>query len=88
MEKFKGKMVTGDFQENTVTIEMEEPIVLKAGEYMVIPVEKYTEPELLEALQKILSNFKSCIAGGNGELESDKADIEFAENVIKKATEL
>ena len=44
-------------------------------------------PELLEALTTILSNFKSCIDGGNGELETDKADIERAELAIKKATE-
>jgi hypothetical protein len=53
MTNFKGTMVIGDLQENTVTIEMEESIILKAGEYMVIPVEKYTEPELLLALNKI-----------------------------------
>lgn len=44
-------------------------------------------PELLESLVNILQNFKSCIAGGNGELETDKEDIERAEAAIKKATE-
>lgn len=44
-------------------------------------------PELLESLVKILQNFKSCIAGGNGELETDKEDIAKAEVAIKKATE-
>lgn len=44
-------------------------------------------PELLGSLVKILDNFKSCIAGGNGELETDKEDIAKAEAAIKKATE-
>lgn len=43
-------------------------------------------PELLESLVKILRNFKSCIAGGNGEVETDKEDIAKAEAAIKKAT--
>jgi hypothetical protein len=44
-------------------------------------------PELLESLVKILDNFKSCIEGGNGQLETDAEDISKAEAVIKKATE-
>jgi hypothetical protein len=43
-------------------------------------------PELLESLIKILDNFKSCIEGGNGQLETDAEDIAKAEAVIKKAT--
>lgn len=83
MEKFKGKMVTGDFQENTVTIEMEQPIVLKAGKYMVIPVEKYREPELIEALNKI-AQF-SDIGNDFAALVKMKS---IAVDAIKKATEL
>ena len=44
-----------------------------------------TQSELLESLEKILVNFKSCIAGGNGELDTDKEDIAKAEELIKKA---
>lgn len=43
-------------------------------------------PEMLESLITILANFKSCIAGGNGELPEDKYNIEKAEAAIKKAT--
>ena len=43
-------------------------------------------PELLESLKTILLNFKSCIDGGNGELETDKEDIKRAEEAIRKAT--
>lgn len=45
-----------------------------------------TNNELLESLKTILSNFKSCIDGGNGELETDKEDIKIAESIIKTAT--
>lgn len=83
MENFKGTMITGDFQENTVTIEIEEPIVLKAGEYMVIPVEKYTEPKLLEALNKI-AQFSDI---GNDFAAVVKMKS-IAVDAIKKATEL
>jgi len=44
-------------------------------------------PELLESLITILENFRSCIAGGNGELPEDKGNIEKAYRAIKKATE-
>ncbi|HZJ79768.1 MAG TPA: hypothetical protein VFC69_04240 [Dysgonamonadaceae bacterium] len=40
--------------------------------------------EMLESLKTILSNFKSCISGGNGELETDKEDIRIAEFIITK----
>ena len=49
-------------------------------------VNKDAAPELLERLKTILSNFKSCIGGGNGEIETDKADIAKAEEAILKAT--
>jgi hypothetical protein len=52
-----------------------------------INVIKEQKAELLKALTTILSNFKSCISGGNGELKTDKVDIERAELAIKKATE-
>ena len=82
MTQFKGTMVTGDFQENTVTIAMEEPIILKAGEYMVIPAEKYTEPELLLALNKI-AQFSDI---GNDFAAVVKMKS-IAVEAIKKATE-
>ena len=49
-------------------------------------INKEAAPELLESLKTILSNFKSCIGGGNGELETDKEDIAKAEEAILKAT--
>jgi hypothetical protein len=40
---YKGTIVTGDFEENTLTIEMDNPVILKAGEYMVIPIEEFKQ---------------------------------------------
>lgn len=42
-------------------------------------------PELLEALKDILDRFKSCIAGGNGELDDDAPAIKKANAAIAKA---
>ena len=44
--------------------------------------------ELLQNLERILHNFKSCIAGGNSELETDQDDIQSAEEAIRDAKEL
>lgn len=44
--------------------------------------------ELLQNLERILHNFKSCISGGNGELETDQDDIKSAEEAIRDAKEL
>ena len=40
---YKGTIVSGDLEENTVTIEMDKPIILKAGEYVVIPIEEFKQ---------------------------------------------
>ena len=43
-------------------------------------------PELLESLRDVLSRFRSCIAGGNGEIEGDREAIERANAVIARCT--
>lgn len=40
---YKGTIVSGDLEENTVTIEMDKPIILKAGEYVVIPIKEFKQ---------------------------------------------
>ncbi len=40
---YKGTLVSGDFEENTLTIEMDKPVILKAGEYVVIPIEEFKQ---------------------------------------------
>jgi hypothetical protein len=42
---YKGTMVSGDLQENTVTIKMDKPIILKAGEYVVIPIKEFQQQD-------------------------------------------
>ena len=37
----KGKLITGDIKENTMTFEMEDEVVLKAGEYYILTKEEY-----------------------------------------------
>lgn len=41
--QFKGTIVSGDLEENTLTIEMDKPITLKVGEYVVIPIEEFKQ---------------------------------------------
>jgi hypothetical protein len=80
MEKFKGTIVTGDFDENTVTIQMDKPITLKAGEYFVIPKEKYKAPEMLEMLEELIS--------ANPMHDGWHEKILKANQLIKEATEI
>jgi hypothetical protein len=53
--QLKGRLVSGDLEENTITIEMEEPIILKAGEYMVIPIEEFKQ-QIIDAYNKVSMN--------------------------------
>jgi hypothetical protein len=57
--KYKGTIVSGDLEENTVTIEMDKPIILKAGEYVVIPIEEFKQ-QIIDAFEsaKPLTNGK------------------------------
>jgi hypothetical protein len=50
---YKGTIVSGDLEENTVTIEMDKPIILKAGEYVVIPIEEFKQ-QIVKAFMKNL----------------------------------
>ena len=43
-------------------------------------------PELLESLRDVLSRFRSCIAGGNGEIEGDREAIERANALIARCS--
>lgn len=36
-----GKVITGDFSENTITIEIEGEMVVKAGDYALVPMSTY-----------------------------------------------
>tara|TARA_R110000765_G_scaffold425919_1_gene540036 strand:- start:584 stop:868 length:285 start_codon:yes stop_codon:yes gene_type:complete len=43
MEVQIGKMITGDFEKNTMTIEVAGEMKLKAGSYAIVPIAKYKE---------------------------------------------
>jgi len=43
-------------------------------------------PELLDSLRDVLSRFRSCIAGGNGEIEGDREAIERANALIARCS--
>ena len=47
-----GTLVTGDLHENTLTIEMDEAIVLRAGNYAVIRIESIQDQEKIEEFLK------------------------------------
>lgn len=36
-----GKLITGDFEENTMTFEIEGEMILQAGQYAIVPIDKY-----------------------------------------------
>ena len=76
---YKGMIVAQVYDHNQNNVNREECL---ANAKLIA-----SAPELLESLKTILSNFKSCISHGNGELDSDKEEIEKAERAIKKATE-
>ena len=49
----KGELITGDFEENTMTFEIEGEMILKAGRYIILTEEEYSksieviEPEII-----------------------------------------
>lgn len=47
-----GKAITCDFQENTMTFEMEEGFYLQAGKYAIIRIETMEQEMELEKLTK------------------------------------
>lgn len=48
MDANYGYLVTGDLKENTLTVEMDEPITIRAGEYAVIRIDSRIDKEKLE----------------------------------------
>ncbi len=59
-----GELVTGDFEDNTLTLEIDGDMIIKAGTYAIVPIEDYNKirtlqqqkdaaPELLAIVKKI-----------------------------------
>ena len=36
-----GEVVTGDFEDNTITFEIEGAMTVQAGKYAIVPIEEY-----------------------------------------------
>lgn len=47
-----GALISGDLKENTLIIEMDEAITLRAGDYAVIRLESISDKEKLEEFLK------------------------------------
>lgn len=45
--KYTGQLVTGDFEENTMTFEIEGEMILQAGKYTIARIENESELENL-----------------------------------------
>lgn len=41
--RFYGKMITADFDENTMTFEIENEMVVQAGDYVILTLKDYAE---------------------------------------------
>lgn len=52
MEIQFGTLISGDLHENTLVIEMDDPITLRAGNYAVIRIESIADQEKLAELLK------------------------------------
>lgn len=52
MEIQYGTLIAGDFSENTMLFEMDEPFALRGGRYAIIRIESIQEEEKLEEFLK------------------------------------
>ena len=75
----KGKVIDTNFRHNTITLKCDEPVNHQQLEYVVIPIEKYKQPEMLEMLKEIANQIE------DGRTYVTKDDIR---ELIKSATEL
>ena len=49
--KFIGKLITGDFEEKTMTFEIEGEMILQAGEYSITKIDCESEVKKLDLLR-------------------------------------
>ena len=63
---YKGKMYCADFEENTITIEVEGEFLVRAGDYVLLSIEEYEELSKLHQPTVISSvcNHPCCIELG------------------------
>lgn len=66
-----GEMLTGDFQEKTMTFIIEGEMELQAGRYAIVPIEKYNKPpqchnpEVVAALEECLDTMEADRKSGD-----------------------
>jgi hypothetical protein len=76
-----GQLMTGDFEEKTMTFEIEGNMVLQFGNYAIIPQPSFDE--LLKALNLMVNNFDGLENNG-----AKNQSLLKAKAAIKKATKL
>jgi len=84
-----GEVVTGDFQENTLTIEIEGQMILQAGKCAVVPIELYdTSETILKQRDELFDLVKSMRILSKSWLKYNKESLGYKaairiENAIK-----
>lgn len=48
MEAQYGALIYGDLKENTLTIELDQPVIIRAGNYALIRIDNINDKEKLE----------------------------------------
>ena len=68
----KGEMITGDFEENTITFEIDGKMTLQAGNYVILKQDEY---DALVKNNVDLANVSNCDAcDGTGLVEGEHFD--------------
>jgi hypothetical protein len=74
MKHTKGKLIMGDFEEKTMTFEIDGEFTLQAGNYFLIREEDYKAPEMYEALKNtmaVLNQTFTSLTEEQAELRTD-----------------
>jgi hypothetical protein len=58
--EFTGRLITGDFEENTMTFEIEGEIKLQAGKYKIVQIEAGNQVKNNVGLGIVGKRFSSC----------------------------
>ncbi|TYB78323.1 hypothetical protein [Bizionia myxarmorum] len=59
MKTYIAELVSGDLQDNTMTFEIKEEMIIKAGVYAIVPIDEYKKltPKLSNSQQEVLIDF-------------------------------
>ena len=73
MKAQKGKSLTADFEQNTWTFEMSDDFTIRAGEFMLVPMEQYAQQQPSEQPQDV----EAMALEDSDKYKSDKDSICF-----------